>query len=195
MGGPVKGQADHLLLGDWNAACSMCGRKRKASQLVKNWQGQYRCPEHNEPRQPQDFARGIKENMGVPWAQDEQIFFVTFNLTFPAVINPNPIVLALNQTDLVTEGVPFLLTTESGQILVTEPGVYLGTALVLLPSYIVPTSYLWSWQTGGVGINIATPNANITQLSTTNPAATGVLQCLITSSLGGQAIPTCNVVA
>mgnify|MGYP001560073493 CR=1 FL=1 len=69
MGGPVKGKADYLALGDWNATCSMCGRKFKASQMVKNWQGLYRCPLHNEPRQPQDFVRGVQDIQTVPWAQ------------------------------------------------------------------------------------------------------------------------------
>jgi len=63
------GRADHLELGDWNASCSMCGRKRKASQLVLNWQGMYRCPEHSDTRHPQDFVRSVPENMSVPWAQ------------------------------------------------------------------------------------------------------------------------------
>ena len=66
--------------GDWNAACSMCGRKRKASELVRNWQGMYRCKEHNEERHPQDFVRGVKENIGVPWAQpqtDSYVYFCT----------------------------------------------------------------------------------------------------------------------
>lgn len=71
MGTPIKGRADYWSPGDYNASCSMCGRKRKASTMVKNWQGLYRCPEHNEPRQPQDFARGVKDVMTVPWAQKE----------------------------------------------------------------------------------------------------------------------------
>lgn len=62
---------DAFVSGEWNAACSMCGRKRKASQLVRNWQGMYRCPEHNEERQPQDFVRGVREVITVPWAQPE----------------------------------------------------------------------------------------------------------------------------
>jgi hypothetical protein len=69
MGGPVYGRADRLELGTWNVDCSMCGRKRKANELVRNWQGLYRCPEHDEPRQPQDFAKGVPEEMGVPYAQ------------------------------------------------------------------------------------------------------------------------------
>lgn len=69
MGWPVKGRADYFEPGDWNASCSLCGRKRKASQMVKNWQGYWRCPEHNEPRQPQDFIKGIQDIQTVPWSQ------------------------------------------------------------------------------------------------------------------------------
>lgn len=67
---PGVGRADFLDLGDWNAFCSMCGKKRKANTMVRNWQGLYRCPEHDEPRQPQDFARGVPEDLQVPWAQE-----------------------------------------------------------------------------------------------------------------------------
>lgn len=63
------GSADHLVLGDWNVQCYQCGRKAKASKMERNWQGYYVHPEHNEPRQPQDFVRGIPDNQTVPWAQ------------------------------------------------------------------------------------------------------------------------------
>lgn len=63
------GRADYLEDGDWNATCSMCGRKRKASTLVKNWMGMYRCPIHNEPRHSQDFVRGVPDVITPPWAQ------------------------------------------------------------------------------------------------------------------------------
>lgn len=63
------GRADYLSLGDWNSVCSMCGRKRKASEVVKNWQGMFRCPEHNESRQPQDFVRAVPDVQTPPWVQ------------------------------------------------------------------------------------------------------------------------------
>ena len=69
MGGPVKGRADYYEPGDWNATCSLCGRKRKASQMVQNWQGFWRCPDHNEPRQPQDFVKNPADVQTVPWSQ------------------------------------------------------------------------------------------------------------------------------
>lgn len=78
MGQPTKGSADYYVEGDWNVACSMCGRKMKASEAVKNWQGMYRHPWHNEPRQPQDFARGVKDVIGVPFSQPETDTFVKF---------------------------------------------------------------------------------------------------------------------
>lgn len=62
--------ADYLKLGDWNANCSMCGFKFKASQLTKNWQGMYRCSICQESRQPQDFVRAIPDIQTPPWVQD-----------------------------------------------------------------------------------------------------------------------------
>lgn len=78
----VRGRADYLELGDYNAVCSMCGRKRKASTMVRNWQGLYRCPEHNEARHPQDFVRAVKDVQTVPWSQppaDITIYVCDFN--------------------------------------------------------------------------------------------------------------------
>lgn len=69
MSYPGSGRADHLELGSYNAVCYQCGRKRKALTLVKNWQGFYVCPEHNEPRQPQDFVRAVPDVQTPPWTQ------------------------------------------------------------------------------------------------------------------------------
>jgi hypothetical protein len=63
------GRADFLRLGDWNVVCWQSGFKCKASQVVRNWQGYYVLPEFNEPRQPQDFVKGIPDNQTVPFAQ------------------------------------------------------------------------------------------------------------------------------
>lgn len=55
--------------GNWNAACFECGRKRKASELIRHWQGYYVCAEHHEPRHPQDFVRGAPVEQAVSWSQ------------------------------------------------------------------------------------------------------------------------------
>ena len=82
MARPIRGRADYYKPGDWNAVCSMCGAKRKASQLVLNWQGQYRCPEHNESRQPQDFVRAVPDVQSVPWSQPPVDQFITMVCDF-----------------------------------------------------------------------------------------------------------------
>lgn len=69
MAGNGKGGRDFLDLGDWNAVCSMCGRKRKASEMVRNWQGMFRCPEHNETRHPQEYVRAVPDVQTPPWVQ------------------------------------------------------------------------------------------------------------------------------
>lgn len=63
------GSSDYLLLGDYNVQCYQCGRKVKASKTVRNWQGYRVHPEHNEPRQTQDFVRGVPDNQIPPWVQ------------------------------------------------------------------------------------------------------------------------------
>lgn len=60
---------DRFVLGDWNAVCFECGRKFKASQLKRHWQGYYVCPAHWEPRHPQDFTRGVQDIQTPSWTQ------------------------------------------------------------------------------------------------------------------------------
>jgi len=72
-----RGRADYLVEGDWNASCYECGRKRKASELVRHWQGYYICREHWEPRHPQDFVRGVPADTTPPWTQPASDTFTT----------------------------------------------------------------------------------------------------------------------
>ena len=65
------GKADYLALGTWNAQCSMCGSKYKASELKRYWTGTYRCTSCWEPRHPQDFVRGVQDVQTVPWSQPD----------------------------------------------------------------------------------------------------------------------------
>jgi hypothetical protein len=61
------GRADYLKLGSWNVCCDRCGRKRKGDELKKTWDGLWVCPEHWEPRHPQDFVRAVRENPTPPF--------------------------------------------------------------------------------------------------------------------------------
>ena len=71
--------------GDWNAICDSCGRKFKASQLRRRWDGLRVCKDDWEPRHPQDFLRGKPDKPSVPWSRPEQAdTFVT-----PAPADPD----------------------------------------------------------------------------------------------------------
>ena len=86
MGIPTKGPADYWYEpGGHNAVCYECGRKMKASMLVKHWQGYWVCPEHWEPRHPQDFVKSVPDNMTVPWDQPDPAW------VFAATCGPNDI--------------------------------------------------------------------------------------------------------
>lgn len=67
--------------GDWKAICDVCGRIFKGSQLRQRWDGYKVCNEDWEPRQPQDFVRGVVDTQVPPWtrpeAQDQFIYTCT----------------------------------------------------------------------------------------------------------------------
>lgn len=72
----TKGRADYWAPGDWNALCAECGRKRKASTLIQlpagvPGSGLWVCREHWNPRQPQDYVKGIRDLQSPPWVQPQ----------------------------------------------------------------------------------------------------------------------------
>lgn len=77
------GRADYYADGDWNALCYECGKKFKASSLLRHWQGYWVCSRCFEVRQPQDFVRGVPDVQTPPWTQpqpaDVFIYFCTPN--------------------------------------------------------------------------------------------------------------------
>jgi hypothetical protein len=56
---------------DWKSICDRCGFLYKASQLKKEWNGLRVCKVCWEPRHPQDFVRGKKDDQSVPWTRSE----------------------------------------------------------------------------------------------------------------------------
>jgi len=71
--------------------CDVCGRKFKASKLKMRWDGIMACPQDWEPRQPQDFVRGVPDPQLVPWVRDEAtdtfiaITISSFNTLFSSI--------------------------------------------------------------------------------------------------------------
>lgn len=65
------GHADFYRHGDWNAACDRCGFKFKFSELRRTWDNLYVCRKDWEPRQPQDFVRGVPDRQALPVSRPE----------------------------------------------------------------------------------------------------------------------------
>jgi hypothetical protein len=71
--------------GQWNFICELCGAKRKSQDGIKTWDGHYVCRSHKEARNPQDFVRGVRENLTVPWARpptDDQFVPTEYDRNF-----------------------------------------------------------------------------------------------------------------
>jgi hypothetical protein len=72
--------------GNWIADCDICGRKYKANELIKRWDGLMCCEDDWEIRQPQDFVRGVADTQIAPWLRPEpQDQFIPIHFTPPAV--------------------------------------------------------------------------------------------------------------
>jgi len=62
-----------LKLGDYNAICDSCGRKFKASSLLKRWDGLLVCREDYEVRHPQLSLRIKGDKQTVPIPRPDQV--------------------------------------------------------------------------------------------------------------------------
>ena len=86
---------NHLIPGNWNALCDSCGRKFKALDLQKRWDGLMVCREDWESRHPQDLLKVQREKIAVP-----------FSRPYPAQDSyvPDPMSPVNNETDRTWNG-------------------------------------------------------------------------------------------
>ena len=68
------GHADYYRSGTYNGICDRCGSKFKFSDLKLEWDGLYVCTANGcwEPRQPQDYVKGVRDDMAVPVSRPDQ---------------------------------------------------------------------------------------------------------------------------
>ena len=57
--------------GEWATICDVCGRKFRNQDLRQRWDGLKVCKEDYEPRQPQDFVRGVADYQAPVWTRPE----------------------------------------------------------------------------------------------------------------------------
>lgn len=56
-------------LGQWNGECDRCGGWFKARQLQREWTGLRVCRDCYEPRHPQEFVRGKRDEQAPRWVR------------------------------------------------------------------------------------------------------------------------------
>jgi hypothetical protein len=101
--------ADELRLGDWNIRCDRCGKKMKGSEARRTWEGYYVCAADWEPRHPQDFVKGVRENPTPPFVRNPPDVFVP---------TANPLILEIN--DLPFDGDTEYIFLETGGFIFAE---------------------------------------------------------------------------
>jgi len=62
----------NYIRGSWNCICESCGRLVKAGELRQRWDGFMVDERCWEPRQPQDFVRGVADYQAPPYTRPEQ---------------------------------------------------------------------------------------------------------------------------
>lgn len=66
--------------------CDVSGRKMKASQAMRRWDNAMVHPDHWEPRHPQDYVKGVRDEQSVPVARPAPNVSISVQgsvLTFP----------------------------------------------------------------------------------------------------------------
>jgi hypothetical protein len=58
-------------IGKWKACCDRCGQNYLNTDLRLEWTGLRTCKDCWEPRHPQDFLRGRKDNQAPSWVRPE----------------------------------------------------------------------------------------------------------------------------
>jgi len=65
------GKKDYLKLGSENVICDRCGAKYKMEDLAKEWTGLMVCSPCYEPRNRQDFLKGVPDGKPKEYSRPE----------------------------------------------------------------------------------------------------------------------------
>lgn len=146
----TRGRESYLALGDWNAVCYICGFRYKAGEMKQNWQGFYVCERDWEPRQPQDFVRGIPDVQTPPWVQPRPgaTFVSGGQTTIYVTESASSSVLTFTPTETITP-------TTSAPVYISNPdGIYPVATDVTLTDGVEVILLLQDLAALGVGTGI-----------------------------------------
>lgn len=100
--------------GDWKCICDACGRIVKASQLKKRWDGFMVDDRCWEPRQPQDFVRGVADYQAPAYTRPEPSNnFIPFTFTPLLIAVSNVITTITSKSVLVVNKIITITSTSA----------------------------------------------------------------------------------
>jgi hypothetical protein len=110
------GHADYYRSGTYNGICDRCGSKFKFSDLKLEWDGLYVCTANGcwEARQPQDYVKGVRDDMSVPVSRPQQpnVFLAQLIVTETPVITLSFIKALLKSLLVTVSSVASIITTK-----------------------------------------------------------------------------------
>ena len=102
----MSGYRPNFKQGDHLANCDRCGFTFKASQLRKEWTGLFVCKDDWEPRHPQDFVRGVKDDPTPPWTRPQSSSDTSINdIEGNPITNINTVTVRGDISVTLTKGV------------------------------------------------------------------------------------------
>lgn len=141
--------------GNWKCYCDACGRLVKASELRQRWDGFMVDDKCWEPRQPQDFVRGVADIQTPPFTRPEPsntflpiIYVYTPDGTTPinAVQSVTSTSLTYKPVDVFRPSIVSTITTTLRKVLgksltrlVTSTATLTATLLAIVPQFTTYT--------------------------------------------------------
>jgi len=112
--------------GEWSTICDVCGRKFRNQDLRQRWDGLKTCSDDWEPRQPQDFVRGVADYQAPVWTRPEPADqFVPVTIIYDDY--GNPLMPAVAQEAQVTLLANIRKSKGIDTVLVSPPTVTIST--------------------------------------------------------------------
>jgi hypothetical protein len=124
---------NYLSRGEYNVTCDRCGRKLKSSQVSKEWTGLIVCRSCLDERHPQDYVRGVRDNMQVPVARPYPALSFALDTTTYPINGTLQTPLLAGPEDVFDYSNSIVVTINSGTLpSVTEADVLGGANLVAI---------------------------------------------------------------
>jgi len=126
------GHADYYRSGTYNGICDRCGSKFKFSDLKLEWDGLYVCTANGcwEARQPQDYVKGVRDDMSVPVSRPDQpaVYLQNVIANVAAICSFTIQIFRLKLQTLIVNAIS-VVTLSKIKFAYTNPNVINGSAI------------------------------------------------------------------